>query len=452
MTPVDAPAGPLLQHTLFLEGALSLVGDAVIAVDLSGHVAYANPGALSLIGTTAQAMNGAMLSNSLSVIDVVTGETIGGALEQAMNDRLSPPITHKAVLLNGADVPIIIEYTISIIEGAGAPIGAVIVLRDIMQRRQTEQALQSSEAALIANTAALFQEKERAQVTLNSIADSVVSTDFRGRITFLNNIAETMTGWSQAQAIGRQLDEVFCLSDAETRKRIACPAMRAIIEDRAVETADQTVLISRTGKEIPIANRAAPIHDRDGGVVGAVIVAHDVSEARETTKRLTRLALLDTLTGLPNRIVLVDRLNQAIEMAQRHEKKLAVLFIDLNKFKPVNDLLGHACGDELLRQVAGRLTHCVRASDTVCRLGGDEYVILLSEIAHDGDAELCAEKVRSAVNRRFLVQGHSIQIGASVGVAIWPHHAKDADSLLIAADKAMYDAKTESRLTSQPAY
>ena len=445
MSKPDPLAGELNQRALFLEGALSLVSDAVIVADMAGHVAYANSTATTLLGVAVTALEGALLESVLSLIDVVTGETIGDALNET-HGGICDSSSRKAVLINGAEIPIIIEYKTSVVAGAdGTPIGTAVVFRDIMRRRQAEEALQSREAALIANAAALFQEKERAHVTLNSIADSVVSTDFSGNITFLNNIAETMTGWNQSEALGRQLDEVFYLIDAETRRHVTCSAMLAIIQDRAVEPAEQTVLISRSGKELPISSRASPIHDREGGVVGAVMVAHDVSETRETTKKLTRLALLDTLTGLPNRIVLVDRLHQAIEWAQRHQQMLAVLFIDLDRFKPVNDQFGHAYGDSLLQQVADRLAHCVRGSDTVCRLGGDEFVILLSEIAHLVDPQTCADKVKAALREPFQIRGHAIEIGASIGIATWPKDAMDADALLVAADKAMSEAKASGR-------
>jgi diguanylate cyclase (GGDEF)-like protein/PAS domain S-box-containing protein len=433
------PASPIQLH---LEGALALVSDGVIAVDSSGRIAFLNTAAQTLIRASQEAAVGMPLAQLLGIVDVQSGGTITDALDDASGASSGPGGARNAVLINGADNPIIIEYTVSVIRGSGGEVtGAVVVFRDIMQRRTAEQALRSSEAALLENATALFEEKERAQVTLNSIADAVVSTDFRGRVTFLNNIAEKMCGWNQAEAVGRMLDEIFFLVDSNTRKHMTCPAMQAIIEDRMIASQAPAALIRRDGGEISVENRVSPIHDRNGGVAGAVMVVHDVTAAREAARKLARLAMHDTLTGLPNRNVLIDRLNLAIERANRYQQVLSVLFIDLDKFKPVNDSLGHACGDALLKVVAQRLLGCVRSSDTVCRYGGDEFVVLLPDISHEDDARHCAGKIIAAMERPFDVSGHRVRIGASIGIANWPGTARDAETLIKCADQAMYRAK-----------
>src|SRR5580658_7389018 len=214
---------------------------------------------------------------------------------------------------------------------------------------------------------ALFEERERAQVTLNSIGDAVVSTDVAGRVTYLNVVAEDLTGWSQHEAAGHPLYEVLQIIDATTRQALPNLAMLAIRDDKALELPPNSVLMRRDGVEAAIEDSTTPIHDRHGAVTGAVMVFHDVSMARAMTRKMTHLAHHDSLTGLPNRVLLNDRLREAIVLSERHQRKLSVLFLDLDRSKNINDSLGHAVGDRLLQSVARRLFTCVRSSDTVSR-------------------------------------------------------------------------------------
>ena len=204
------------------------------------------------------------------------------------------------------------------------------------------------------------------------------------------------------------------------------------------------MLIRRDGFESAIEDSAAPIHDRAGEVTGAVIVFHDVSESRAMALKMSHLAQHDFLTDLPNRVLLNDRLTQAIALARRHGKQLAVLFLDLDRFKHINDSLGHAIGDKLLQSVAKRLTARVRSSDTVSRQGGDEFVVLLSEIAHAEDAarlrKRCSLALRTAQHRP--ARAH---ITASIGISIYPDDGQDAETLIKCADTAMYHAKESGR-------
>src|ERR1017187_5113108 len=228
----------------------------------------------------------------------------------------------------------------------------------------------------------LFTEKERAQVTLNSIGDAVLCTDISGNVTYLNVVAENMTGWSRKEAVGHPLRDVFQIIDGATHKPSPNPMESAIQQNRTVGLTANCILVRRDGYECAIEDSAAPIHDRDGQVTGAVIVFHDVSMARSIVLQMSHLAQHDVLTDLPNRLLLNDRLTQAISLARRNHHQLAVLFVDLDGFKHINDSLGHAIGDKLLQSVAARLSACVRKSDTVSRQGGDEFVILLSEVTH----------------------------------------------------------------------
>jgi diguanylate cyclase (GGDEF)-like protein/PAS domain S-box-containing protein len=292
---------------------------------------------------------------------------------------------------------------------------------------------------------ALFVEKERAEVTLNSIGDAVLSTNIEGNVTYLNAVAECMTGWSRAVAVGHALAEVFNIIDGTTRERCENPMTLAVRENKTVSLTANCILIRRDGYEAPIEDSAAPIHDRNGNITGAVIVFHDVSVARRMSLQLSHLAQHDFLTDLPNRMLLQDRLEQAITMARRHNYRIAVLFMDLDRFKHINDSLGHVVGDQLLQAVAARLERCVRESDTVGRQGGDEFVAVLSELEAAENAGISAAKLLAALTLPYHIGPHDLIVPVSIGVSIYPDDAEDAETLISNADTAMYHAKENGR-------
>ena len=316
--------------------------------------------------------------------------------------------------------------------------GYVQTIEDITDRKSAEFVLQTAEEEL-------FEEKERAQVTLNSIGDAVLSTDLSGNVTYMNLVAEKMTGWSREDASGRPLSEVFNIIDGKTRQVAPSPSRRAIEKDGPVELAADCVLIRRDGFESSIEDSAAPIHNRDGQVTGAVIVFHDVSESRAMATKMAHLAQHDYLTGLPNRALLTERLSQAIGQADRHHKHVALLFLDLDFFKYINDSLGHSVGDQLLQSAAARLTTCVRATDTVCRQGGDEFVILLAETEQQQDAADIAEKLLSSFAAPHIIGVHELHLTLSIGISVYPNDGLNAEALIQNADTAMYHAKTSGR-------
>jgi diguanylate cyclase (GGDEF)-like protein/PAS domain S-box-containing protein len=292
---------------------------------------------------------------------------------------------------------------------------------------------------------ALYVEKERAVVTLNSIGDAVLCTDMSGRITYLNLVAEAMTGWFREEAIGRPLAEVFRIIDGGTRKTARDPMEMAVEQNRTVGLTVNCVLIRRDGFESAIEDSAAPIHDRVGRVTGAVIVFHDVSAARAMSVQMTHSAQHDVVTNLPNRLLLSDRISQSISLARRQRKHLAVIFLDLDRFKYINDSLGHATGDKLLQFVSKRLLGGVRGSDTVSRMGGDEFVILLSEIAYPEDAAKSARKLLLLLSAPHFIEGNDLQIDGSIGISVYPEDGEDAETLIKNADTAMYHAKENGR-------
>ncbi len=293
--------------------------------------------------------------------------------------------------------------------------------------------------------AAFFQEHERVEVTLRSIGDAVVTTDADGNINYLNPIAESMTGWDDATARGRPLEQVFQIINIHSRETVPNPLAQAMRENRIVELAADSLLITRSGTEAAIEDSAAPIRDRAGNVIGGVLVFHDVSEMRALAVRMARMAHHDALTDLPNRLLLRDRLAQAISNAKRNNQRLALLFCDLDRFKQVNDSLGHASGDALLKEVASRLVSCVRMSDTVSRQGGDEFLVLLQDVHDTASVAITAEKIRAALCAPFELDEQQVRIGGSIGISIFPDDSVDEHALIKNADAAMYEAKANGR-------
>jgi len=303
---------------------------------------------------------------------------------------------------------------------------------DITERKRAEQAV--------------FAEKERAQVTLQSIGDAVISTDAEGLIEYLNPVAEGLTGWTVAEARGRPIREVLNLVNEMTREPIENPLMCVIGgTERGSSSAEHPVLLTRTGQEVAIQESAAPICDRQGRVIGAVIVFHDVTKERRLKRALSYQASHDALTGLINRREFDNRLHSAVLSAQRGEGSYALLYIDLDQFKVVNDTCGHQAGDRLLRDVTGLLQTRVRASDTIARLGGDEFGVLLEHCTLE-QATRIAEGIRQAIrDYRFNWGASTLSVGASVGVVEIKRDTENVASIMSAADIACYAAKDEGR-------
>jgi diguanylate cyclase (GGDEF)-like protein len=189
----------------------------------------------------------------------------------------------------------------------------------------------------------------------------------------------------------------------------------------------------------------APIMDAAGNLLGTTGFAQDITVRKNAEGKIRHLAHYDPLTDLPNRTLFSDRLQQALAAAKRDKVRMALMFLDLDKFKPINDELGHHVGDLLLKEVAKRMQDCVRESDTVARIGGDEFVILLPVIDAEQDAILVAEKIRMALNQPFVLVGQSLNISSSTGIAVYPEHGNNETQLFKNADTAMYHAKENGR-------
>lgn len=292
---------------------------------------------------------------------------------------------------------------------------------------------------------ALYKEQTRAEIALDSIGDAVLCTDMFGNIDYLNVAAEHLTGWSRADATGRLIGEVFHIINGVTRKRECNTVERVLQQNIPMGLPADTVLIRRDGSEVEIEDSAAPIHDRSGQLTGAVIVFHDVSIALAMNMKMDHIAQHDFLTNLPNRVLLTDRITQAITLAKQNGTQIAVLFLDLDNFKHINDSLGHATGDKLLQSVTERLGTCVRSSDTVSRQGGDEFVILLAGAKNSQNTVLTADKILDVLNFPHAVSNRELHVTTSIGISVYPSDGQDAEALIKNADTAMYYAKGQGR-------
>lgn len=291
----------------------------------------------------------------------------------------------------------------------------------------------------------LFEEKERARLTLQAIGDAVVCTDAEGRVTYINPAAEALTGWQAFHAAGRPAEEVAPLQLAPAPAEAPHPIRRALAEGTGHASERGLLLQRRDGQPVEIEESSRAITDRHGHITGAVMVLRDVTQAMALSRRMAHLAQHDALTGLPNRVLLQDRAEQAIALAQRGGHRLALMYLDLDGFKRINDTLGHDAGDLLLVQVAQRLKTAVRESDTLCRQGGDEFVALLPMVKDPAQAATVARKLAAACAPAFTLPGGEVQLGLSGGIALYPDHGLGFEELARSADTALYAAKRQGR-------
>ncbi len=292
---------------------------------------------------------------------------------------------------------------------------------------------------------ALFLEKVRAQVTLESIGDGVITTDAEGRIVYMNPVAEQFTEWKGGAAQGQPLSEVFKIFDEDSNRLEKYPIHYCLKEGRIIRHDSHHLLMSHDGGKIEIQDSAAPIRDRDGTILGAVVVFHDVTEIQGMARRMAFLASHDPLTGLLNRREFETRLQLVLESAHNGGREHALLYLDLDQFKIVNDTCGHIAGDELLKQLANHMQKEIRASDVLARLGGDEFGVVLEDCSVNKAQELADLLRQSVKDFRFLWEGRTFEIGVSIGLVPILPDSGGLTEVLSAADSACYVAKDHGR-------
>ena len=306
-----------------------------------------------------------------------------------------------------------------------------LLQQDIVERKRVEEAL--------------FQEKERAQFTLESIGDAVIVTDACGMIEYLNPVAARLTVWSAAEAQGKPLQQVFNIINESTREPVENPVARCLREGHAVNLVNHSILMRCDGSELAISDAASPIHDRQGNITGAVMVFHDITQERKLAQQLFHQATHDALTGLANRRDFEQRLERVLANARADEACHALCFLDLDRFKVINDTCGHAAGDQLLRQLSSMLLERMRSRDTLARLGGDEFGLLLEHCPLEQALDIAEELLQAVQQFKFVWEGKFQSIGVSIGVVPITNASESLSAVLRAADAACYTAKGKGR-------
>ncbi|HWR77741.1 MAG TPA: EAL domain-containing protein [Thiobacillus sp.] len=307
------------------------------------------------------------------------------------------------------------------------------------------EAIRNRIAALHQSEHALHEEKERAEVTLHSIGDGVITTDLQGRVLYLNPVAEILTGYTLAEGVGKPIETIYRVRDQATGSPLANPARLCLAEDTVISGVNLAQLLSADGRSYAVEETAAPIRGKAGKTIGAVLVFHDVTEAREASRKLAFQATHDALTGLINRREFERQVEEVLQDARKNDTNHAFCYMDLDQFKVVNDTCGHIAGDGLLIELATMLRHRVRESDTVARLGGDEFGILMRDIPLN-EARALAEDIRNRIrDYRYLWEGQTFEVGISIGVVPIRPDTSAAVDIFSNADIACFVAKDKGR-------
>ncbi|MES2297165.1 MAG: EAL domain-containing protein [Pseudomonadota bacterium] len=394
---------------------VELSPDAIFILDATNRYVYANPAALVLCGA-----EGAAQLLGKSVLDF-----FAASLHQYLSTRANqlelglpmPPHEEELLRLDGSKVAVEAHAARIVFEGKAA---CLVIVRDISERRRVEQRLHLA-----------------AQVFDHS-PEGIAIADARRRIVCANAAYCTMVGYANEQVLGRSIQ---CLRADERDGARSDAIWRQVAT--AGEWQGELVCRRRGGLIYPARASIAAVRDDAGVLTHYIVICADISEHKAAESKIRFMAEHDFLTGLPTRALLLDRLGQAIAIARRSGGKLALMFVDLDHFKPNNDTLGHAVGDGLLQSVAARLKACLRGADTVCRQGGDEFIIMLAELGTVAHAAHVAAALAETLVAPFHINGDDIFITASIGIAIYPDDAQDVDMLIKHADVAMYHAKKD---------
>ncbi|WP_334064622.1 putative bifunctional diguanylate cyclase/phosphodiesterase [Alteromonas genovensis] len=330
--------------------------------------------------------------------------------------------------------------------GAADFIGKPIHLDICRLRVQSQMLIKQQSRSLHKAYILLHSEKNHLNTILRSIGDAVIATDNNECVTFINTVAQRLTGYSEKESLGRPIAEIMNLRDASNHESMRNPLSIALEQQRAVAMALNAELIGQDGTRYRVEDTASPIFDMEGKhIIGGVIVFQDVTASVAMSTQMTHLTHHDHLTGLPNRVLLHDRMLQAISLSQDSEIMVAALLIDIDNFKYVNDAKGHHLGDTIIKHVASRLKSVGDAYTTVSRIGGDEFVILLSRCKSYSYVNQIASSVISTINTPFQLDDQEHRLTVSVGVSVFPDDAKTPEQLMRHADTAMYKVKNDGK-------
>lgn len=406
---------------------VSSSSDAIISKSIDGFITSWNKGAEAVFGYTAKEMIGRPIlclfpkdreQEEVDFVEKIKNDT---RIEHFETQRL----TKSGVLID-------VSVSLSPIKNAsGEIIGIAKIARDITAEKQIKNELAN--------------QHERLRVTMQSIGDAVITADLNGAVEYLNPVAESLTGWQLDEAKGVPVDIVFNIINEATREPCINPVSICINERKPAGLAHNTVLISKNGKEYGIEDSATPIRDENNNTFGAVLVFHDVTAQRKMATEMAYRATHDALTGLFNRSEFENRLKRSLATSQEHHCEHALMFIDLDQFKIINDTCGHAAGDRLLKEISHIMQSHLRASDTLCRLGGDEFAILLEKCQLEAAMRVAENICKSVEAYRISHDEQRFSVSASIGLLIFNQKWRSIEQLMQSADAACYAAKEAGR-------
>ncbi len=409
-------------------GLFENVIDGVYIASREGDIIAANPALVEMLGYGSVDEIKAAGRTTMLYVNPIDRERVFARLEA---EGFVKNFEYRLRRKDKTEI-VVLENARAVYDDDGRIVAHEGTITDITERKRAETRV--------------FEEKERAQITLQSIGDGVITTDSQGCIDYINPVAQDLTGWDVRSARGKAVTEIMTIINEHTRATVDNPVMRCLKDGRVIDLAEGSVLITRNGDEVPIQDSAAPIRDRMGNIIGSVMVFHDTSKESRLFRQLSYQASHDALTGLINRREFENRLGESLKALHKdREQAHALLYLDLDQFKVVNDTFGHTAGDELLRQISETVQQQIRSSDVFARLGGDEFGILL-ERCSERQAMDVAESIRSAVEGyRFAWQEAFAAVRISIGVVMVTADTADVASLMSSADVACYSAKDQGR-------
>jgi diguanylate cyclase (GGDEF)-like protein/PAS domain S-box-containing protein len=418
----------LKNSELRYRGLFENVVDGVYIATREGELVAANPALVDMLGYDSTEDLKSVGNTTMLYVNPIDRERVFARLEaQGIVKNFEYRLRRK----DGREI-VVLENARAVYDDDGNIIAHEGTITDITDRKRAETRV--------------FEEKERAQVTLQSIGDGVITTDSDGRVDYINPVAQDLTGYDMRSASNRPIGEIMTIINQHTRATVDNPVMRCLKEERVITLEEHSVLINKNSEEIPIQDSAAPIRDRIGNVIGSVMVFHDVSKETRLFRQLSYQASHDSLTDLINRREFENRLTAAAQSLRSDtEQTHALLYLDLDQFKVVNDTFGHVAGDSLLKRVAELIHAKIRSTDVLARLGGDEFGILLERCSESRAMEV-AESIRKAIEGfRFEWKESFTSIRCSIGVVVVTHENDDVAALMSSADVSCYSAKDNGR-------
>ena len=409
-------------------GLFENVIDGVYIASREGDIITANPALVQMLGFESVEDLKTAGKTTVLYVNPIDRERVFARLEA---EGVVKNFEYRLRRKDGTEI-VVLENSRAIYGDNGDVVAHEGTITDITERKRAETRV--------------FEEKERAQVTLQSIGDGVITTDADGVVDYINPVAQDLTGWDMRSARGTPVSDIMMIVNAHTRATVENPVSRCLKEGRVITLAENSVLITKNGEEIPIQDSAAPIRDRIGNIIGSVMVFHDVSKESRLFRQLSYQASHDTLTGLVNRREFENRLVAALEQTHGNpDETHALLYVDLDQFKVVNDTFGHTAGDALLRQLTELIQSNIRSSDLLSRLGGDEFAILLERCDEQRAIEV-AEAIRGSIEGyRFVWKDSFTSVRCSIGVVLVTRENADVASIMSSADVACYSAKDMGR-------